>query len=173
MKINKGHRIKIVNECIENNLTYTEVSKKYSTTVQQVQRWIQIYKIHGEEALLKTNKLNGKEKIDMIKSMINNNWSYNYTSIVYNVSVSSVLKWYESYMKHGPNSLLNIRRGRPLKSMDIKDKDSSSKELLNKKYDDMTKEELKELLIEANIQNYYFKRKEEILAEENSKKKRK
>lgn len=173
MKINKGHRIKIVNECIENNLTYTEVSKKYSTTVQQVQRWVQIYKMHGEEALLKSNKLNGKEKIDMIKSMINNNWSYNYTSIVYNVSVSSVLKWYESYMKYGPNSLLNLRRGRPLKSIDIKDKDSRLKELLNKKYDDMSKEELKELLIESNIQNYYFKRKEEILAEENSKKKRK
>lgn len=173
MKINKGHRIKIVSECIENNLTYTYVAKKYSTTVQQVQRWVQIYKLHGEEALLKSNKLNGKEKIDMIKSMINNNWSYNYTSIVYNVSVSSVLKWYESYMKYGPNSLLNLRRGRSLKSMDIKDKDSNLKGMLDEKYDNMSKEELKELLIESKIQIYYFKRKEEILSEENSKKKRK
>lgn len=173
MKINKGHRIQIVNECIENNLTYTDAAKKYSTTAIQVQRWVQMYKLHGEEALLKSNKLNGKEKIDMVKSMISNNWSYNYTSIVYNVSVSSVFKWYESYMKYGPNSLLNLRRGRPLKSMDIKDKDSSLKGLLDKKYDKMSKEELKELLIESNIQNYYYKRKEEILAEENSKKKRK
>lgn len=173
MKIKKGHRIKIVNECIENNLTYTDVAKKYSTTAIQVQRWVQIYKMHDEEALLKSNKLNGKEKIDMIKSMISNNWSYNYTSIVYNVSVSSVLKWYESYMKHGPNSLLNLRRGRSLKSMDIKDKDSNLKQFLDEKYDNMSKEELKELLIESKIQNYYFKRKEEILAEENSKKKRK
>ena len=45
--------------------------------------------------------------------------------------------------------------------------------MLNLDYDNMTKEELKELLIETEIQNYYLKRKEEILEEERNKKRKK
>lgn len=59
--------------------------------------------------------------------------------------------------------------------MEIKDKDSNSEEILNIDYDNISKEELKELLIETEIQNYYLKRKEEILEEKrnkNSKKKK-
>lgn len=56
--------------------------------------------------------------------------------------------------------------------MEIKDKNSNLEKILNIDYDSMTKEELKELLIETEIQNYYLKRKEEILEEERTKKKK-
>lgn len=59
--------------------------------------------------------------------------------------------------------------------MEIKDKDSKLylEEMLNRDYDNMTKDKLKKLLIETEIQKYYLKRKEEILEEERNKKRKK
>lgn len=45
--------------------------------------------------------------------------------------------------------------------------------MLNRDYDNMTKDKLKKLLIETEIQKYYLKRKEEILEEERNKKRKK
>ncbi len=57
--------------------------------------------------------------------------------------------------------------------MEIKDKDSNLEKMLKIDYDNMTKEELKELLIETEMQNYYFKRKEKLIEEEKNKKSKK
>lgn len=58
--------------------------------------------------------------------------------------------------------------------MEIKYKDSNLylEKMLNRDYDNMTKEEMIEKLIELDIQNYYFKRKEKLIEEEKNKKKK-
>lgn len=166
MKIKKGQRIEIVKELIDKNLTYKELSEKYNINMSAIHRYVQIYKLHGEEALYKTSNLNGKEKIDMIESMIANNWSLNYTSIKYNVAVSSVRDWFNLYKKEGPNSLANLKPGRKIMIEKMPKINKRRKELKN-----LSKEEMLEIIERQEIENYYYKRLIELMNEEDPKKK--
>lgn len=45
-------RIEIVQHCIENNYNYTNTSRRYGVSYQQVYRWVKGYEKSGVEALI-------------------------------------------------------------------------------------------------------------------------
>lgn len=162
-------KLRAVKYVLENNATCQEAAQKFKVSATTIHRWKNIYKLHGEEGLKRVNRLNGREKVNVVKYMLSRNLSYNATSIRFNVGMSDVRNWYLTFKEHGATELLKDKRARSnVKIREFKDLEP----LESIDTENMSKEELEEVVKEMSIKMQYYRALADCTEEEYKKKRK-
>ena len=93
---------------------FETLMNKYGVHHKDIERWVGLYQLHGEEGLCKTSgTYSGDFKIYVIEYMHNENLSLTETANRFCIpSHTTVAKWERIYYEEGPKALLEERRGR-------------------------------------------------------------
>lgn len=94
----------------------TTISNKLSICPTVIQSWLNIYRYRGIDGFKKQSKIRAtlELKQEIVKSVLENNLSYESASLKYHVSQSAVFTWVLQVKKYGYSSLNEIKPiGRP------------------------------------------------------------
>ena len=151
----KEFKLKIINEYLSGKSSYNQIEAKYKIAHSVVQRWVHKYnngiEINDYEPIkevytMKSRKVSNKEKLEIVKYVVNNNNNYKEAAIKYKVPYANVYQWVKKYLNGGT---LEDRRGRPNKKESLSTLDSKDREIIRLK-----KElELKDLAIKVLKKN--------------------
>jgi len=135
------------------------------TVKSVVQKWVRIYKLHGENGLSKKHKhYSGIFKKNVIEYMHKNHLSMIQTAIEFQIPSDSLIgRWERIYYEEGLVGLMKENRGRKNKKI-IK----NTKKIENQSYD--------ELLIEVKrlkMENEYLKKLQALVQERTNPKNKK
>lgn len=144
------------------DMSSTELSRKFNVPSRQLRYWSFVYRLHGESSFLSANlPYHQSFKIKVLQAMEQNNWSLTYTSAYFDLSSPGILfQWQKLYAQGGIDSLKPNRKGRPR----VKNHSSTQKPS-----EQMTEQELREELEYLRAENAVLK-KLEALAQARKKK---
>ena len=100
-KFSYEDKLKICKQHIDDHISSLQLSRKYNIANSTLQRWINLYKIHGENVFKEKtrNKAYSLEfKMKIIEEIIRGK-TINYISLKYNIAKSVVSNWYIQYNK--------------------------------------------------------------------------
>lgn len=116
-KISITTKIKAVEEYPNGTASLTTIRSKYGISKLEFQICVGIYAKFGKQALLNPPKVTGDFRLNLVKWKQENFASISETCIHFAFrSPSSIFKWEALYNKQGPQALLELRRGRKLKT---------------------------------------------------------
>ena len=117
----------------------------------QVRKWSRIYDSLGEAGLEHGRPtLDTHQRIELINRV---ETGESYTSVAFGAGINNelLIKWHKIYLEKGLDGLKSIKRGKPSMA-------KTNKKVVNKKPEEMSKEELIEALELATIENEYLKK---------------
>ena len=149
-KITYEKKLKIVKENQE-GYGCGYLSKKYNINKGTIERWIQSYKVLGEEGLkksIKDNSYSGEFKLSVLEYRQINGLSYQETAEHFKIKhPSTIACWQRQYKEKGFEGLCG-KRGRPRKAGDS--------DMTKEKKNELTPSE-KEELIKLRQENLYLR----------------
>ena len=160
-KYNTEFKMKVVKEYLEGNISYKELSKKYSIPDKHIVRtWVNAYESQGYDGL-KVSRTNNNYSLDFKINVVNLylTGEMSYQSLANELKINNpsiITRWVKEFREKGIEGLKPKKRGRPSK-MSNTDK---SKDLKNKSK--KTKKELSEIE-KLRKENYYLQMEVEIL----------
>ena len=119
--------------------------------MSQVRKWYRIYDSLGEAGLEHGRPtLDTHQRIELINRV---ETGESYTSVAFGAGINNelLIKWHKIYLEKGLDGLKSIKRGKPSMA-------KTNKKVVNKKPEEMSKEELIEALELATIENEYLKK---------------
>ena len=116
-KYNLEFKLKLIQEMEETGRGPDYVGKKYGLSTSQIQRWRNVYKLHGIDGLLnKSGTYSGEFKETVLEYMKQNQLSLTETARYFKIpAVSIVTQWRNLAEKEGRSSLYEERRGQHFK----------------------------------------------------------
>ena len=100
-KFSYEYKLKICKQHIDDHISLVQLSRKYNIAKSTLQRWINLYKIHGENVFEEKNRNRAYSlefKMKIIEEIIFGK-TISYISVKYNISKSVVSNWYIQYNK--------------------------------------------------------------------------
>jgi len=154
-KYSRELKCHIAKQCLDGTSS-RDLSQQYSIPSNQIRYWSQVFAIHHVEAFLPTNHAdNAQTKLQALNLMWTNNWSFNHSSAMLNLSTPGTLfVWFKKYNEHGIKGLEIHARGRQPVKQPHQSKPKSD--------DEMTLAELKEELAYLRAENAVLKKLEEL-----------
>lgn len=121
-------KLEVVKYVLEEGHSHKEAAEHFGVTLYPVEKWVNLYKCHGEKGLESRNRWNraqtftGKFKMNVLKFMEENHLSYTKTAACFCIDVVTVSKWARLCREQGPEAL--FRKKKPMK----KEKSSKKQE---------------------------------------------
>lgn len=121
----KGYKISIVKQYIAGKYSFNDLSAKYNISSYVIGNWVnkyyngielKDYDPKGDVYTLKSRKATYKERLEIVKEVIENNMSYKDAAYKHSVTYALVYKWTKDYIAKGPDSLKQQKRGPKPKS---------------------------------------------------------
>ena len=160
-KYNTEFKMKVVKEYLEGNISYKELSKKYSIPDKHIVRtWVNAYESQGYDGL-KVSRKNSSYSLDLKLNVVDlyltGEMSYQSLANEFKINNPSMIsRWVKEFREKGIEGLKPKKRGRP-SNMPNTDKNKDLKNKTNK-----TKKESSELE-KLRKENYYLQMEVEIL----------
>ena len=146
-KYSNDLKLEIVERLAKEIVSIKELSHQYKIDQSTIQKWRDIYRIHGKEGLCSKNgTYTGDFKKNVVEYIYKTKSSIRQTAAYFGIpSYATVSKWSDIYKIYGAEALYVENRGcaskvRKKKNISKKYNESSTKELLN---------EIKQLRIEV------------------------
>jgi len=123
----KEFKISVVKKYIDGKYSAMDLSVKYNITSCVIHNWInryyngielKDYDPKGDVYTMESRKTTYKERVEIVKWVINNDMNYKEAADKYAIKYSSVYKWTKMYLNKGPESLKYRKRG-PKSKTDI------------------------------------------------------
>lgn len=107
-------KITIINDILNNLISFNEASRKYHIDVSQIIDWYKQYENYGIEGLIhKNRKYSGRFKEDVIEYKKQNHMSLRDVAIKFKIPGRNTIKtWEKIYDERGPQALYEDQRGR-------------------------------------------------------------
>ncbi|MEH7238102.1 IS3 family transposase [Bacillus sp. JJ1562] len=96
--------------------SYRDIAKKLGTVHKTIQKWVSLYREHGEDSLRKSyTKYSAAFKMEVLKYMDDNWASLNDTAVKFKIPDPSIIRtWRRTVETEGVEALLPKKKGRPL-----------------------------------------------------------
>lgn len=116
----KEFKMKIVEEYLTGNYSYDQLGHKYNISHSTASKWVNMWyngitlkdtKEKREENSMKPNNKTHKQRIEIVKWILNNNKNYKEAAEKYKLNYALVYKWTQSYLKEGEEGLKHKKRG--------------------------------------------------------------
>lgn len=157
-KYSKEFKMEVIKYCIEGNHSARDAMKKFNLpTTSSILMWVNRYKEHGPEGILKNPKgsYSGDFKLQVIQYMHANHWSYLETSNHFRIGNHKIVKSWEQILKEkGPEALYMEPRGR-------KREMSTKRKVVDKDTEKLLRKEIEQLKME----NEYLKKLNALVQE--------
>ncbi len=165
-KYNRELKLSVAQKAI--NTSKRALSAQLNISTMQVKYWSTVYRIHGDKGFLHNGKPYTVEfKSDVVKTMLQNDWSITYTSAYFDLSSPGVLsEWHQRYISGGVNNLKPRYKGRI-----IMKKAPAPIKLKSPKV--MTEKELHDELEHLRAENAVLKKLKALVQEKTSQTKKK
>ena len=165
-KYSTEFKIKIVKEYLESNISYQNLSDKYSLPDKiLIRTWVNAYKSQGYEGL-KVKRQNTQYtwefKLNVVNLYLTGEMSYQSLANELKINNPSIItRWVKDFREKGIEGLEPKKRGRPSKMPKLpkKSKDikiDSSANLTNLENNSLTEAQLKEKIKKLEEQNYWL-----------------
>ena len=108
-------KIAVVKYVLEEHHTQKEAAEKYGVSLYPVEKWVNLYRNHGEQGLKSRNNWNrqhnftGEFKLSVLEYMETNHLSYTQTAAVFCIDLATVSKWARLYHEEGVPALFRKR----------------------------------------------------------------
>lgn len=121
----KAFKLSIIEEYNLGKYSFAELAAKYNISYGVVRGWvnkcyngieIKDYNPKGDVYTMKSRKTTFKERLEIVKWVIENDMGYKDAAHKYSVTYALVYKWTKVYLKEGPEALRYKKRGPRLKS---------------------------------------------------------
>ncbi|MDO7976385.1 helix-turn-helix domain-containing protein [Oceanotoga teriensis] len=125
----KEFKLFVVKKYIDGKFSAMDLSVKYDIHVSIIKNWInkyyngielKDYDPKGDVYTMESRKTTYKERLEIVKWVINNDMNYKEAADKHAIKYSSVYKWTKMYLNKGPESLKYGKRG-PKSKTDIKE----------------------------------------------------
>lgn len=122
---NKKFKLSVIEEYITGKHSISGLAAKYNITYSVVRKWInkwyngidiKNYDPKGDVYTLKSRKTTYKERLKIVKWVIQNNMNYKGAADKYSITYALVYRWTKAYMSEGPEALKYNKRGPKPKS---------------------------------------------------------
>ena len=151
MKYSKEFKLECVQRYKNGDYIEDPPGIKHKSFRDQVDTWVRIYDLLGEEGLEHSRPtLDINKRIELIKR-VEASESYNSVALSAGVQHDLLIKWHKIYQEKGIDGLKLLKRGRPSMA-------KQNKEVVNKDPKDMSRDELLEALEMATIEVEYLKK---------------
>lgn len=116
----KKFKLSVIEEYITGKYSISNLAAKYNISYSIVRKWIdkwyngidiKDYDPKGDVYTLKSRKTTYKERLEIVKWVIQNNMSYKDAADKYSVTYALVYNWTKAYMSKGPEALKYKKRG--------------------------------------------------------------
>ena len=165
-KYSTEFKIKIVKEYLESNISYQNLSDKYSLPDKiLIRTWVNAYKSQGYEGL-KVKRQNTQYSLEFKLNVVNLylTGEMSYQSLANELKINNpsiIARWVKDFREKGIEGLEPKKRGRPSKMPKLpkKSKDikiDSSANLTNLENNSLTEAQLKEKIKKLEEQNYWL-----------------
>ena len=165
-KYSTEFKIKIVKEYLESNISYQNLSDKYSLPDKiLIRTWVNAYKSQGYEGL-KVKRQNTQYSLEFKLNVVNLylTGEMSYQSLANELKINNpsiITRWVKDFREKGIEGLEPKKRGRPSKMPKLpkKSKDikiDSSANLTNLENNSLTEVQLKEKIKKLEEQNYWL-----------------
>ena len=165
-KYSTEFKIKIVKEYLESNISYQNLSDKYSFPDKiLIRTWVNAYKSQGYEGL-KVKRQNTQYSLEFKLNVVNLylTGEISYQSLANELKINNpsiIARWVKDFREKGIEGLEPKKRGRPSKMPNLpkKSKDikiDSSANLTNLENNSLTEAQLKEKIKKLEEQNYWL-----------------
>lgn len=109
-------KLAAVQYVLDGHHTLKQAAEKYGiTTCYPVEKWVNLYRYHGEDGLKSRNNWNrrqcftGEYKLNVLRYMEEHHLSYTQTAAVFCIDVVTVSKWAKRYREEGAQAFLRER----------------------------------------------------------------
>jgi len=153
-------KLAVVRYVLEGRHTYRQAAEKYGMSQYPVEKWVNLYRYHGEDGLKSRNRWNrqqcftSKFKLSVLEYMEENHLSYTQTAAVFCIDVVTVSKWAKLYQEKGAQAFLKEK--------------SAMKGLPERKSEKPSTQEMKQLQEEnlrLRMENAYLKKLNALIRE--------
>jgi len=123
----KEFKISVVKKYIDGKYSVRGLSAKYNISSRVIRDWVnkyyngielKDYDPKGDVYTMESRKTTYKERLEIVKWVINNDMNYKEAADKYAIKYSSIYKWTKMYLDKGPESLKYRKRG-PKSKTDI------------------------------------------------------
>lgn len=114
-KFDERFKRSVIKQCESGKLTYAAVAKRNGVSASMVKFWKTMYARHGVAGLRKKfDHYDVAFRLQALKQMWKNHWSYSETAIAFGIRSSGCLAlWERCYHSGGIDALKPRKRGRP------------------------------------------------------------
>jgi len=114
VKFSYKRKLKAVQAVVSGHDSSESVAQKIGSQKTTVQRWVNLYNLHGTAGLnLRHGSYSGEFKVHVIRDLIKNNLSLRQAAAIFGIPKDhTVGKWLQKYEREGVSSLLKETRGR-------------------------------------------------------------
>lgn len=121
----KEFKMNIIEEYLTGNHTYQQLGHKYDISHSTVSKWINMWyngielkdtKQKREDNSMKVNQKTYRERIEIVKWVLNNNKNYKKAAEIYNLNYALIYKWTQTFLKEGEEGLKYKKRGPKFKT---------------------------------------------------------
>ena len=115
VKYTKAIKLKIVKQYLEGQIGYRRLSAQHGMPAVVIRRWVDAYRLHGDEAFRRRRKhYSPEEKLSVLQHMWDNALSINQTAAVFNIpNPDSIRTWAKRYEECGSEALGRIKSVAP------------------------------------------------------------
>ena len=135
VKYNYTFKLECVELVLNKNQSCGVVSKQKGVIKSQVQKWVSLFKKHGQKGLqsAKNQAYTIDFKINVLKTLSKNQLSLRQACLLFNIpSESTILKWKKDFANFGIEGLKAKPKGRPISMSDYKRKKRKSDQPLTR-----------------------------------------
>ena len=121
----KEFKMNIIEEYLTGNYTYQQLGHKYDISHSTVSKWVNMWyngielkdtKQKREDNSMKVNQKTYRERIEIVKWVLNNNKNYKKAAEIYNLNYALIYKWTQTFLKEGEEGLKYKKRGPKFKT---------------------------------------------------------
>ena len=170
-KYDKKLKIKVIKEYEKNNISQSELSKKYKIPLSTIKSWIKWYFDNGIKGIskkFKNKSYTGNFKLFVLQYRKTNNLTFRETAVKFDITNDSIIvNWQRKYDEYGLDGLNSKTKGR--KPIPIEQK--RKKNLQESEREELLRLREENLLLKAAIA--YEKKLQALLMEKDLKTKKK
>ena len=175
-KYDKNIKIKVIKEYEKNNISQSELSKKYKIPQTTISNWIKWYIDNGIEGVskkLKNKSYTSNFKLFVLQYKKTNNLTFRETAVKFDITNDSIIvNWQRKYDEYGLDSLNSKTKGRkPKMKKSIPIEQKRKKNLQESEREELLRLREENLLLKAAIA--YEKKLQALLMEKDLKTKKK
>lgn len=175
-KYDKKLKIKVIKEYEKNNISQSELSKKYKIPQTTISNWIKWYidnGIKGVSKKVKNKSYTSKFKLFVLQYKKTNNLTFRETAVKFDITNDSIIvNWQRKYDEYGLDGLNSKTKGRkPKMKKTIPIEQKRKKNLQESEREELLRLREENLLLKAAIA--YEKKLQALLMEKDLKTKKK